>query len=166
MIEIRKATTKGDFETIEALGFEILHEVYDSIVPSEHTDCFLQEYLSKTTIANQIAFDNFSYYLLNFDSKTVGFLGIQKQHSKLILSKLYVLASFRGNKIGITALTFASNFALKNNFISIELIVNRENHRSIGIYKKNGFKIIESMVNSFPNGYTVQDYKMEKKLHL
>lgn len=165
MINIKKASSNSEYKIIEDLGFEILHEVYDTIVPSVHTDYFLQEYLSETAIASQIAFKNFSYYLLNFDSKTVGFLGIQKQNKKLILSKLYVLESFRGNKIGKTALEFTIEYATKNKLTSIELIVNRQNQHSIGIYEKNGFKIIESMVNSFPNGYTVQDYKMERKSH-
>ena len=166
MIEIKKATTDLEFKIIENLAFEILHEVYDLIVPSEHTHCFLQEYLCQTAIKNQITHLRSIYYLLNFESKTVGFMGAQKQEQKLILSKLYILASFRGNKIGKTALKFVFKFAVKNNFTLIELIVNQQNHHSIGIYKKNGFKIIESMVNSFPNGYTVQDYKMEKKLNI
>ena len=164
MIEIKKATTNFEFEIIKNLAFEILHEVYAPIVPSEHTNIFLQSYLSVEAITHQIAFKKFNYYLLNYQSKSVGFLGIQKLSDKLILSKLYVLSSFRGKKIGKTALEFVFNFASENNINTIELVVNRKNDHSISIYKKNGFKIIESMVNSFPNGYTVKDYKMEKKV--
>ena len=165
MIEIKEATVSLEFEIIKNLASEILHEVYDPIIPSTHTDIFLQENLSVKAITNQTELKNFSYYLLNFHSKTVGFLGLQKLSNKIILNKLYVLASFRGNKIGKTALEFVTNLALKNNSTSIELIVNQKNNHSISIYKKNGFKIIESLVNSFPNGYTVEDYKMQKKLH-
>ncbi len=92
----------------------------------------------------------------------MGYLGIQKLEGILILSKLYILESFRGRKIGKTALEFVYRFAKEKRIKKIELIVNRKNKNTIDIYKKNGFKIIESIVNSFPNGHCEEDYKMEK----
>nr|WP_244178500.1 GNAT family N-acetyltransferase [Maribacter litoralis] len=108
--------------------------------------------------------ENFSYFLLNFDTKNVGYLGIQKLNKKLILSKLYILKSFRGLKIGKTALEYVNEFATNNGIEKIELIVNQHNQNTIDIYLKNGFKIVESLINSFPNGHSVEDYKMEKIL--
>ncbi|MFT4575452.1 MAG: sRNA-binding regulator protein Hfq [Polaribacter sp.] len=43
-------------------------------------------------------------------------------------------------------------------------MVNRQNQKTIDIYLKNGFEIVESIINSFPNGHSVEDYKMEKIL--
>lgn len=164
MVEIKEANHKFEFEIIEKLANEILHEVYDPIIPTEHTDYFLTEFQSINAIENQIQNENFSYYLLNFSTKTVGYLGIQRQNKKLILSKLYILKSFRGKKIGKTALEFVNRFAIENGFEKIELIVNRQNQNTVDIYLKNGFEIIESIVNSFPNGHSVEDYKMEKNI--
>lgn len=80
------------------------------------------------------------------------------------MSKLYILESFRGLKIGKTALEYVNVFAANNRIEKIELIVNQQNQNTIDIYLKKGFKIVESIVNSFPSGYFVEDYKMEKIL--
>ncbi|WP_303316513.1 GNAT family N-acetyltransferase [Flavivirga abyssicola] len=164
MIEIKKAEDRSDYRIIKKLAAEILHEVYDPIIPAEHTDYFLTEFQSENAIANQIENEHFSYFLLKFDSKNVGYLGIQKLNEKLILSKLYILESFRGLKIGKTALEYVNRFATDKGIEKIELIVNQQNQNTIDIYLKNGFKIVESIVNSFPNGHSVEDYKMEKIL--
>ena len=106
MIEIKKAENRSDYKTIEKLAFEILHEVYNPIIPAEHTDYFLKEFQSENAIEKQIMKESFSYFLLFYNTKNVGYLGIQKLNKKLILSKLYVLKSFRGLKIGKTALEY------------------------------------------------------------
>lgn len=54
MIEINKANNTSEFKVIEKLAKEILHEVYDPIIPAEHTDYFLTEFQSENTIRNQI----------------------------------------------------------------------------------------------------------------
>ncbi len=94
----------------------------------------------------------------------MGYLGIQRQDEKLILSKLYILKSFHGKKIGKSALEFVNRFAIENKFEKIELMVNRQNQNTVDIYLKNGFETTESIVNSFPNGHSVEDYKMKKIL--
>ena len=164
MIEIKKVENRSDYKIIEKLASEILHEVYDSIIPAEHTDYFLKEFQSEDAIEKQIKNENFQYFFLRFEKENVGYLGIQKINRKLILSKLYILKSFRGLKIGKKALEYVDRFSMNNEIEKIELIVNQQNQNTIDIYLKNGFKIKESIVNSFPNGHSVEDYKMEKTL--
>jgi hypothetical protein len=62
MIEIKKANNQTDFKIIEELAYEIMHEVYDPIIPAEHTDYFLTEFQSETVIENQITDKNLTYY--------------------------------------------------------------------------------------------------------
>ncbi|MEQ9165995.1 MAG: GNAT family N-acetyltransferase [Fulvivirga sp.] len=166
MIQIIPVNTKSKIVNVQKLAFEILHEVYDSIIPSVHTDYFLKEFQSEKAIANQIKNENYSYYLLTFNSGNVGYFGIQNIcNEKLVLSKLYISKSFRGQKIGKAALDFIFQYATENRIQLIELIVNQENENTIYIYKKYGFQIKESIINSFPNGHSVKDYKMEKVLN-
>ncbi|MCF2874381.1 MULTISPECIES: GNAT family N-acetyltransferase [unclassified Tenacibaculum] len=113
---------------------------------------------------NQVKKENYQYYLLQYKNDNVGYLGIQKLDKKLILSKLYILKAFRGLKIGKSALNYVHQYAKENHIENIELIVNQQNQNTVEIYQKNGFKIIDSITNSFPNGHSVNDYKMEKKL--
>lgn len=164
MIKIKEASTKTEFKIIETLATIILHEVYDPIIPAEHTRYFLDQFQSENAIENQIKNDNFKYFLLKYKHTDAGYLGIQKLDKKLILSKLYILKTFRGLKIGKKALNYVFQYASDNNIENIELIVNQQNQNTIDIYLKNGFKITESMINSFPNGHSVEDYRMEKKL--
>jgi ribosomal protein S18 acetylase RimI-like enzyme len=162
MISLQKAEHKTNYIFIEKLAKEILHEVYDPIIPSEHTDYFISKYQTAKVIEEQIADKNFTYYLLNFNTEVVGYLGVQKLDTKLILSKLYVLQSFRGKKIGKTAMEFVFEYAKDNKIKTIELIANQQNPNAIEMYKKYGFEIVESMINTFPSGYTIKDYKLEK----
>ena len=164
MIEIKTATKTSDHVIIERLAKEILHEVYDPILPTEHTDFFLNRFQSVQAIKNQINNKNYFYYLLNFNDKSVGYLGIQKLNNKLVLSKIYILKSYRGKKIGKAALEFVNKFAINNNSEKIELTVNQQNLNTIDIYKRSGYKIRESVLNSFDDGYSVKDYIMEKYL--
>jgi hypothetical protein len=54
MIEIKIANNMTDFKIIEKLATEILHEVYDSIIPADHTDYFLTTFQSENAIGKQI----------------------------------------------------------------------------------------------------------------
>lgn len=164
MITIKEALTNTEFKVIEKLANIILHEVYDPIIPAEHTRYFLERFQSEKAIENQVKKENYQYYLLQYKNENVGYLGIQKLDKKLILSKLYILKAFRGLKIGKSALNYIHQYATENHIDNIELIVNQQNQNTVEIYQKNGFKIIDSITNSFPNGHSVNDYKMEKKL--
>lgn len=164
MIEIKPAKKDQDFKTIENLARIIFHEVYDPILPLAHTDYFLNAFQTAEAIKNQVNNDCYFYYLLCFDNISVGYLAIQKLKDTLILSKIYILKSYRGNKIGKAALDFASEFATNNRLHKIELTVNQQNHRTIEIYKSNGYTIREHKINTFDDGYSVNDYIMEKIL--
>ena len=165
MINIKKASNKKEFIIIEKLAYEILHKVYDPIIPAEHTDYFLNKFQSPKAIENQIKNEGFAYYLLQYENKNTGYLGVQRLKKKLILSKLYILKSHRGLKIGKSALNFIHEFSKHHKLEKIELIVNQENKNTINIYEREGYKIIDSIINSFPNGHSVQDFKMEKTLN-
>ncbi|MCF2874380.1 MULTISPECIES: hypothetical protein [unclassified Tenacibaculum] len=44
MITIKEALTNTEFKVIEKLANIILHEVYDPIIPAEHTRYFLERF--------------------------------------------------------------------------------------------------------------------------
>ncbi len=164
MINIQKATKLEHFQIIETLAKEILHEVYDPIIPAEHTEYFLNKFQTVSAIKKQIAEENFEYHLLQFHLKNVGYIGFYIKNGILHLSKIYLLESSRGNKIGKFALQFISQKAIELKVGYIELLVNQQNDNTIQIYKKNGFEIVKEVSNSFSNNFTVEDYIMRKKI--
>ena len=164
MINIQKATKLEHFQIIETLAKEILHEVYDPIIPAEHTEYFLNKFQTVSAIKKQIAEENFEYHLLQFHLKNVGYIGFYIKNGILHLSKIYLLESSRGNKVGKFALQFISQKAIELKVGYIELLVNQQNDNTIQIYKKNGFEIVKEVSNSFSNNFTVEDYIMRKKI--
>jgi len=164
MIDIQKATTTSDYKTIELLAKEILHEVYDPIIPAEHTSFFLQKFQTTTAIQEQVEKENFQYHLLYFNTFPVGYIGFYTKKNVLYLSKIYLLKSSRGNKIGKTGLQFVQQKAKELKVNNIELLVNQQNESTINIYKKYGFEIVKAVSNSFSDGFTVEDYIMQKEI--
>ncbi len=126
---------------------------------------FIKKYQTAAVIEQQIK-EGYEYYLLNLEGKTAGYLGIQPQNGFLKLSKLYILKEFRGNKIGEAALRFTEKRASEHGLSAIDLDVNRQNYRFIHFYEKNGYSIVEDLVFTFENGYTVEDYMMRKVLNM
>lgn len=164
MIELRKATTYNDLETIEGLAKEILPEAYDSIIPIEHIYYLLEKSHSAKAIQDQIMNKSCQYYLLTFNDFKVGYLGIELLDDAVIISKLYILKSFRGKKIGKMALSFVDDTAIRSNIYKIELTVHQNNQETIDIYSKAGFIIIETLFHKFGNGQSLQGFKMIKIL--
>ncbi len=164
MINIQKATKTEDYQIIETLAKEILHEVYDPIIPAEHTTFFLNKFQTTKAIAQQIIEEGFEYHMLQFQAKNVGYIGYYVRNNILYLSKIYILKSSRGNKIGKAALEFIIQKATKLNVNEIELLVNQQNDNTIQFYKINDFKIVKAITNTFSDGFSVEDYIMKKKM--
>lgn len=164
MTQILKASNDKDFQIIESLAKEILHEVYDPIIPVEHTTFFLEKFQTVNAIKQQIIDTGFEYYLLRFNNENIGYLGFHIKNKIFFLNKIYLLKSSRGNNIGKTAMEFINQKAVTLKLNRIELLVNQQNENTIAFYKKNGFEITESVTNSFSDGFSVEDFIMKKTL--
>ncbi|GLB49441.1 hypothetical protein Y10_18090 [Neptunitalea sp. Y10] len=164
MITIKEVTTIDEIQIIKKLAHEIFHEIYTPIVNPDYVDYFIQKYQTADTIQTQIKKEHFRYFLLQFNDQNTGYLGVQLVKEKLILSKLYVLQSFRGLKIGKLALEYVYQLASAHRIPTIELMVNQQNKNSLAIYLKNGFQIIDSIVTFSPNGDSSEEYKMQKSI--
>lgn len=163
MIQIKKALTSEDFQTIEQLAREIFPGVYASM-PSSHVLFFIKSFQTEKAIAQQIATEDYQYFLLHLHQKVAGYLGVQLLENRLHLSKLYILSDYRGQKIGKAAMEFVDELAHANQCKIIDLYVNRHNEDTIKIYEKTGY-VIEALVpHTYDNGHVEEDYKMVKTL--
>lgn len=163
MLQLTPATSARDFETIERLAREIMPEFYAPTIARDHIDFFLDEFQSVDAVATQVA-EDFDYFLLDWDGVSVGYLGLQTGPAGLCLSKLYILKEYRGKKIGRHALEFTEQFARAASFGRIELSVNRHNAEAIAIYQRAGYVLGPLRAHDFPNGHTIEEYRMEKCL--
>jgi len=155
MIEIKRANTIEQYEVIKELAWKIMPDFYGTYIPQYHIKFFLEKYQTVKAIEEQIS-SGFEYYLID----SAGYMAIQPNDGILLLSKLYMLETFRGKGMGKMAMEFIMDRAKELKASKIELIVNRKNLRTIEFYKKWGFQITESLVNKFENGHSEEDYKM------
>lgn len=164
MTELKKAESRDDFQIIETLARQIMPEVYEGIVPQFHVTFFLDTFQTVAAIEQQVTKESYHYYLLCLNDEAGGYLGIQLKDDCVNLSKIYILPDFRGKKLGKMALDFVDKEAERTGINKIELIVNQKNEVTIGIYKKAGYVITESLTHTYDNGHSEYDYRMEKMI--
>ncbi|RYH74099.1 GNAT family N-acetyltransferase [Flavobacteriaceae bacterium 144Ye] len=162
MTEITLATP-NDYKQIADLGFIIWNEHYTPIIGAEQVAYMLEKFQSEKAIQQQVE-EGFEYYLITFETVSVGYICVKKKRDALFLSKIYVLSDYRGKKIGKTAIQFVERRANTLHCNSIELTVNKYNVNSIKAYEKLGFKTIEALVMDIGNGFVMDDYRMVKNL--
>lgn len=161
MIEITKANTTPDYQQIETLADTIWREHYIPIVGKPQIDYMLDKFQSAKAIAEQVE-DGFEYFSIFYDRTLVGYISIKQETKALFLSKIYVLSSFRGKKIGKKAMQFIEQKAKAYQLESIRLTVNINNTNAIKTYEKLGFINVGRVVADIGNGFVMDDYQMTK----
>lgn len=162
-IKLHLVCTKAEIQTVEALAKTIWKEHYVPIWGNVQVAYMLIHFQSKNAIHHQIQ-EGYRYYLIQNDTKSLGYFAIQLRETELFLSKIYLLSESRGKGFGKIALTFIETLAKEKNLPKISLFVNKKNHDTIGIYQKIGFTIATPIVQDIGNGFTLDDYIMEKPL--
>ncbi len=160
-IVISKANSESDINLIATLGKEIWHQHYDSIIGPDQVNYMLDKFQSEKAVAEQIK--NSTIYLIAYkDNTPVGYCAFKAEEKKIFLSKIYILESYRNQKIGSAFFNEIIKSAKDKD--SIYLTVNKYNENSIKVYEKLGFKIVDSVVTDIGNGFVMDDYIMEKAL--
>lgn len=157
------ASDESDIMTVSVLANTILHEFYGANMPAAHIDFFLDSFQSRQAIQKQLL-GNWEYFIIEFHDVAIGYIGLQYQSDRMILSKLYVLSNQRNSGAGRLAMEFIHERANKSEVKSIELIVNVENARAIKFYEKWKFVNIEKQHNTYDNGHIEVDFLMRKNL--
>ncbi len=99
------ATSFAHFEQIAHLADVIWREHYIPIVGKPQIDYMLEKYQSAKAMSEQVN-QGFEYYLISFSNTPVAYISIKKEAKALFLSKIYVLSTYRGKKIGKAAMEF------------------------------------------------------------
>lgn len=154
----------SDFEQIEMMAKEILPEVYESIIPRDQIQYLLDNHHSASAIFYDIWQKNAQFYLIHLNENTAGYLGIELNGEVLILSKLYLLKSQRGKRIGTATLLYVDEIARLNSMRRIEIVVHKNNTRTIELYRRSGFHISESLSRMLDDGSLLEGNKMVKSV--
>lgn len=164
VMEMVKVVSQEDIKTVSDLACEIWREYYPALIGREQVDYMLAKYQSPEAISRDIENDSYEYFIMNAGGKPVGYTGVRPADGSLFLSKIYILADERGKGYGSAAIDFHTETCRERGLSSVWLTVNRGNGRSVAAYEKNGFSIARSQVTDIGNGYTMDDYIMEKSV--
>jgi len=157
------ATSPTQINTAAQLAHTIWNQHYVPIIGQEQVDYMLEKFQSAEAITRQI--DNgYNYFLIYHNGLPCGYLALvpNTTEQKMMLSKIYVDANYRGLQLGKQLMDFAITEARKLHFKTLWLTVNKYNTNSIEWYKKQGFTIKKELKIDIGNGFVMDDYLMEK----
>lgn len=154
--------TPAQVQETAQLADTIWHECYTGTISTEQIDYMIQNLQSPLAIAQQMEVEGYEYYLLQKDGQTVGYLGVQPKEGKLFLSKVYLLAQWRGKALTGPIFSFADDLARRRDCTTLWLTVNRHNARAVSAYKKRGFATVREQVADIGGGFVMDDYVMER----
>jgi len=161
-----KASEQQKAEELAALARRIWTEHYTPIIGEAQVEYMLDKFQSAGQILKDIKDNGYRYFIAYDGEKQIGYCAIKPYHEigGLFLSKLYVEKSMRGRGVSKLMLNKIKSVAKLNNLDYIWLTVNKYNLKSIEIYKKLGFSIVDEMVTDIGNNFVMDDYKMQMRI--
>lgn len=159
------ASTNADHKLIADMALQLFPQVYGQWVDMEMVLYFVDRFQSYQAIVDQAATD-FEYYLIMAEGEDtpLGYLGLQMLPNEMRLSKLYLMPNGQGKGLGDMAMEKVMERVNDLGYKRISLFVNVNNERAISFYKRHGYFIETTVVQSFDNGHSVNDHLMVKLL--
>ncbi len=157
-----KVHSAEDVKTTAALAGKIWNEAYRGIISQGQIDYMLSNLQSEAAILAQCEKGGYEYYLLQEGAENAGYIGVQPQGVALFLSKIYLLARWRGTGLATEAFAFVHSQAKAKGCAFVRLTVNKNNARACRAYEKAGFARVGSVVTDIGGGYVMDDYVYEK----
>ncbi|MFM7364731.1 MAG: GNAT family N-acetyltransferase [Cuspidothrix sp.] len=154
----------ADLEELRKVSREIWFTHYPTIISHAQIEYMLDKMYGIGVIEDEIYNQGIFYDKVLHNAKLVGYLSygseIIDNISYLKLHKCYLLPSLHGYGYGQKMLFHVYQKGREMNFKQIILNVNKRNEKGIKAYNKFGFKIIESKIIDFGNGFVLDDYIM------
>lgn len=164
-LKLKATENTSEIEIAAKLADEIWHECFADILTQDQIDYMIENFQSKQAMERQMAEEGYLYYLLDVDGEYVGYTAIRADGDTLFLSKIYLLADFRGKGISSRVFDFLEDYCKNNKLKSIWLTVNKNNDRAVAVYKKRGFRITREQVTDIGDGFVMDDFIFEKTIN-
>ncbi|MEI6445577.1 MAG: GNAT family N-acetyltransferase [Nostocales cyanobacterium ELA583] len=158
-----------DLEKLREISREIWYSHYSLILSQEQIAYMLTKMYGTGVIEDEIYHQDIFYDQVLHNSELVGYLSygseIMNNLNCLKLHKCYLLISLHGFGYGQKMLFHIYQKAQAMNLKQIILNVNKRNEKGIKAYSRFGFKIIDSQVIDFGNGFVLDDYIMGYEIY-
>ena len=167
MLTFEPVTTQQQIDAVVAIAAEIWPATYEPLTPPGQVEYMLDKFQSDHAVKDQMAHQNYRYYLALFDGIPGGFVGFAPRYegrNEMFLSKLYILPQYHGTGAARALVELVTDHARKENLPIIRLTVNKGNTHAIEVYKALGFTVSELAVTDIGGGYVMDDYIMTKEV--
>lgn len=152
---------------VQDLIRRIWYPTYENILTDEQSGYMLDQMYSTETLSDQMKHEGQVFLLVYEDDKPVGFAAFECNYNggtACKLHKIYLLPTMQGRGVGKLLLHEVADRARESGQRTLLLNVNRFN-TAVNFYKGQGFHVIAEEDIDIGNGYFMNDYLMEKKLH-
>ncbi|MBN8218938.1 MAG: GNAT family N-acetyltransferase [Spirochaetes bacterium] len=152
----------ADAPELGRLARLIWDEAYAGILERGQIDYMLKRMYSPERIAEELR-EGIAWCLIFLGGTSCGFLSYGPGgEGRAKIHKLYLAAPARGRGVASMAIARVEVWAREEGRDLLTLNVNRENHRAIRAYGKNGFRVERSEIFDIGDGYVMDDHIMVK----
>ena len=163
MTRFERVQSPEQIAAVTRLAREIWQEHYLPIIGQAQVEYMLEKYQSESAVAEQLK-DGYEYYLIAHEGQSAGYLAVVPQPGKqLLISKLYVRKSERGQGLGQAAVRFVEGLCRQRGIRTLWLTANKNNADSISWYLRMGFENAGPTVQDIGGGFVMDDFRFEKR---
>ena len=159
-----RVTTDDQIRIVASLARSIWPKAFHGMEPDEHLEYMINNLQSFEGISDYIRNKGFTYWLLQCDGRSVGYMAYVPEEDCLLLSKFYLLEEYRGRGLSGMMMRKAEEATREMGLPKIRLETNRRNTRIVEIYKHFGFEIVRETDRDIGGGHINHDYDLEKVL--
>ncbi|MCL1923847.1 MAG: GNAT family N-acetyltransferase [Propionibacteriaceae bacterium] len=160
--EVERSRLADDTRTLAELAQVIWREYYTDMIGADQVEYMLANFQTAQAMSADITEKGFRYWL-GFDGEVpIGYCGATAEDSRIFLSKLYVLSSYRGRGVSKLFMNELLTWKQDAGVPTIQLTVHKGNEQSIAVYERLGFTIVDDWVKDIGEGFVMDDYLMSR----
>ena len=163
-VKILPVTSPTRKMAVVSLAQIIWNEWFPSIISQEQINYMVEKFQSMPAIDEAIREKGYEYFLMILGDTPIGYMGVAPDDGALLLSKLYLMKPFRGQRRSNLFFDRAEEVAKEKGFSKVRLFVNRHNYNSIRVYLRKGYRIVEEIKTDIGEGFICDDFLMEKEI--
>lgn len=164
-VQLLPVTSPTRKMAVASLAQIIWNEHYNRIISQEQINYMVEKFQSMPALDKAIKEDGYQYFLLVLGDTPIGYMGVvPEEDDALLLSKLYLMKPFRGERRSLILFEKAEELAKEIGKKKVRLFVNKRNYVSIRVYLRRGYRIIEEKKTDIGAGFICDDFIMEKEV--
>ena len=166
-IVLERVENQNQIDTLCSIAQRVWHETFDPILPDGQVDYMIDKFQSDHAVKDQMAHQNYRYYLAKLNGEYAGFVGFAPRYQgqeEMYLSKVYLLPEGRHQGVVKAMFDLVEQEARNEGLSKIRLTVTRHNTHAAQVYEHYGYETVEEAAADIGCGYVMDDYIMVKRV--